>query len=154
MSHDARHINALAKGYVTNFLLHLGGDANYNLRQKKHVSRFLTDRGLDPKKVAWFVQCKINGWSCATTPQAAAYGDNVAQRPANRKTVTVFIKAEREVLQLAVGETVDDEWKKKNPMALLEYLYAIMVNLDDRDADDGRRYSIAPVCKAQVCFCG
>ena len=93
MSHDSRPINALAKGYVTNFLLHLGGDANYNLRQKKNVSRFLTDRGLDPKKFAWFVQTQINGWNCATTPQVADYGDKPAQRTANRKAIFDFIKA-------------------------------------------------------------
>ena len=113
MSHDSRHINALAKGYVTNFLLHLGGDANYNLRQKKHVSRFLTDRGLDPKKFAWFVQTQINGWNCATTPQVADYGDKAAQQRANRKAILDFIKGERKVLRLQVGETVDDDWKKK-----------------------------------------
>ena len=153
MSHDSRHLNALAKQYVANFMLHLGGDINFNLRQKKHVWRFLKDQSLDPEQLSWVVQTQINGWNCATKPVAAAYGLNAGDRAANRRAVAAFVKAERASLGLAEGETVDADWKKENTMALLKYLFKIMQDLDERTADDGRRYSLAPLCKIQVCGC-
>jgi hypothetical protein len=130
---------------VTNFILHLGRDANYNLRQKKHVLRLLKDQSLDPEQLSWVVQTQINGWNCATMPANAAYGLTAGDRVANRRALADFFKAERASLGLAKGDTVDADWKTENPMALLEYLFRIMQDLDERNADDGRRYSLAPL---------
>jgi hypothetical protein len=72
-------------------------------------------------------------------PAAAAYGLKARDRVANRRALDAFVKAERASVGLAKGETVDAAWKKESIMALLEYLFRIMQDLDKRKADDGWR---------------
>jgi len=68
MDGDSEMLNALARGYDTNFLLHVGGkggDLNFNPRQKKHITRQLQALlGFDSSKLVWWTQCQINGWNC------------------------------------------------------------------------------------------
>ena len=68
MDGDSEMLNALARNYETNLLLHVGGkggDLNFNPRQKKHIRRQLQALlGFDPSKLVWWVQCQVNGWNC------------------------------------------------------------------------------------------
>ena len=54
MDGDSTMLNSLACTYDTNFMLHLGGDLNFNPRQKKHITRQLQALlGFDPVKLVW-----------------------------------------------------------------------------------------------------
>ena len=68
MNRDSVMLNNLGKTYMTNFLNHLGADAGFNARQKKHVQRQIKSglgfNDAQAKKLSWFVQTQINGWNC------------------------------------------------------------------------------------------
>ncbi len=72
-------------------------------------------------------------------PAAAAYGFTAGDRLANLRALAAFVKAERASLGFAKGETVDADWKKENTMALLEYLFRIMQDLNERNSGDSHR---------------